>query len=81
MTTMAANSIAENMFAQVEEEVNFMFDEIVKHRCDGNQVNMKDTFSTNTRGVKQRRPTTKGWEILLKCREWSTTWILLKDIK
>ena len=79
-TSMAANSIAENMFAQVDEEGNghVLFDEIIEHRCDGNQVKMQDAFSANTRGVKQRRPTTKGWEILVKWKDGSTTWIALK---
>ena len=60
-TSMAAKSIAEKMFAQVDEEGNHhvLFDEIVEHQCDGNQVKMQDTFSTNTRGLKQRRPTAK----------------------
>ena len=68
---MAANSITENMFAQVDEEGNrhVLFDKIVEHRCDGNQVNMQDAFSANTRGVQQRRPTTKGWEILVKWKD------------
>ena len=79
---MATNSIAENMFAQVDEESKFhvLFDEIVEHRCDGNQVKMQDVFSTNTRGVKRRRPTTKGWEILVKWKDGSTTFISLKDM-
>ena len=80
---MAANSIAENMFAQVDEEGNrcVLFDEIVEHRCDGNQVKMQDAFSTNTQGVMRRFPTTKGWEILVKWKYGSTTWIALKDMK
>ena len=82
-TSMAANSIAENMFAQVDEEGNrhALFDEIVEHRCDGNQVKMQDSFSTNSRVVKRRRTTTKGWEILVKWKYGSTTWIALKDMK
>ena len=62
-TNMASNSIAENMFAQVDQEGNrhVLFDEVVEHRCDGNQVKIKDAFSTNTRGVKRCLPTTKGW--------------------
>ena len=61
-TSMAANSIAENMFAQVDEEGNchVLFDEIFENRCYGNQVKMQDAFSTNTRGVKRRRLTAKG---------------------
>ena len=82
-TSMAANSIAENMFAQVDKEGNchVLFDEIIEYRCNGNQVNMQDSFSTNTQGVKRRRPTTKGWEILVKWKDGSTTWIALKDMK
>ena len=62
-TSMAANSMTENMFAQVDEGGNrrVLFDEIVEHRCEGNQVKMQDTFSTNTQGIKQRCLTTKVW--------------------
>ena len=42
---------------------------------------MQDAFYTNTRGVKRRLPTTKGWEILVKRKDGSTTWIALKDMK
>ena len=71
------------MFAQVYEEGNrhVLFDEIFEHRCDVNQVKMQDAFSTTTRGVKRRRPTTKGWEILVKWKDGSTTWLELKDMK
>ena len=71
------------MFAQVDEEGNYhiLFDEIVEHRYDGNQVKMQDAFSTNTRGVKRRHPTTNGWEVLVKWKDGSTIWISLKDMK
>ena len=80
---MAANSIAENIFSQVDEEGNchVLFDEIFEYQCDGNQVKMQYAFSTNTRGLKRRRPTTKGWEILVKWKDGITTWIALKDMK
>ena len=83
-TSTATNSIAANMFAQVDDEGNrhVLFDKIVEHRCDGNEVKMQDTFTTNTRGVnKQHWPTTKGWEILVKWKDGSTTWLALKDMK
>ena len=72
---MAVNSIVENMFAQVDDEGNchVLFDEIVEHLCDGNQVKIQDALSTNTRGVNQRRPTIKVWEILVKWKDGSTT--------
>ena len=82
-TSMAASSIAENMFAQVDKEGNchVLFDEIVDNQSDGNQVKMQDIFSTNTQDVKQRCPTTKDWEILVKRKDGSTTWLALKDVK
>ena len=82
-TSMAANSMAENMFAQVDEEGNrhVLFDEIVEHRCNGNQVKMQDASSTNTRVVKQRRPTTKGWEILVKWKDGSQLGLHSKILK
>ena len=45
-TSIANNSIAENMFAQVDKEGNrhVLFDEIVEHRRNGNQVKMQDAF-------------------------------------
>ena len=80
---MAANSITENIFAQVDEEGNrhVLFDEIVEHQFDGNQVKMQDVFSTNTQGLNRRRPTTKGWKILVKWKYRITTWIALKYTK
>ena len=42
---------------------------------------MQDSLSTNTLGVKRRRPATKGWEILVKWKDGSTNWLALKDEK
>ena len=42
---------------------------------------MQGAFSTNTRGLKRRRPTTKGWIILVSWKYRSTTCIALKDMK
>ena len=81
--SLTANSIAENMFAQVDEEGNrhVMFDEIIEHRCDGKEVKLADAFLTNSKGVKRRRTTTKGWELLFKWKDGSTTWVACKDAK
>jgi hypothetical protein len=32
-------------------------------------------------GLQQRKPTTKGWEILVTWKDSSTNWITLKDVK
>jgi len=81
-TSIAANAIAENMFAQVDAEGNrhVLFDEIIDHRCDGTEVKMQDAF-LKVKGRKVRKKTTKGWEILVQWKDGSTTWVKLKDMK
>jgi hypothetical protein len=44
-------------------------------------VKQQDAFLTTRNGNKRRRKTTKGWEILIKWKEGSTTWVSMKDIK
>ena len=75
--------IAENLFAQVDEEGNrsVLFDEIVDVRTDGTQVLKQDAFVTTSRGTQRRVTTTKGWEVNIKWKDGSTTWNKLKDMK
>ena len=65
--SMAANAIAKNMFAQVDEDGNMhvLFDEITDHRSDESAVKQADAFITNKSGTNRRRETTKGWELLV----------------
>ena len=81
--SMSANLIAQNLFAQVDEEGNrhVLFEEIVDHRTDGSELKQQEAFITNKQGHKRRRETTKGWEILVKWKDGSTTWVKLKDMK
>jgi hypothetical protein len=81
---MSANTIAENMFAQVDQDGHrlILFDEIIGHRVDGSQVQEgHDDTITNSLGVKRQVQTTKGWEINIQWRDGSTTWNALKDMK
>ena len=80
---LAANTIAENMFAQVDDEGNrhVIFQEIIDHRRDGTELNQQDAFITSKNGGRRRRETTKGWEILLQWKDGSTTWEKIKDVK
>ena len=81
--SLAANAIAENMFAQVDEEGNrhVLFQEISDHRTDGSEVKQQDAYITTRNGNKRRRETTKGWEILVQWKDGSSTWVTLKDMK
>ena len=81
--SLTANAIAENLFAQVDDEGNryVLLDSIVDHRTTGDEVKQDDAFITSANGGKRRRETTKGWEILIQWKDGSTTWETLKDIK
>jgi hypothetical protein len=80
---IAANIIAENLFAQVDQEGNrfVLFDEIIATRTDGSQVLQQDAFATTSSGTRRRVNTTKGWEVNIQWKDGSTTWNKLKDIK
>ena len=75
--------IAENLFAQIDDEGNrhVLFQEIIDHRVNGKQVLQQDAFITTRTGTKRRRETTIGWELLVQWKDQSTTWVTLKDMK
>ena len=80
---MAANVIAENLFALVDEEGHrhLILDSIVDHRKNDAAVIKEDAFVVSSNGIKRRRETTKGWEMLVQFKDGSTTWNKMKDIK
>ena len=80
---LAAKIIAENIFAQVDEEGNrsVLSENIVDVRKNGTQVLQQDVFVTTSSGTQRRFITTKVWEVNLKWKDGSTTWNKLKDIK
>ena len=82
-TSMAANAIAENLFAQIDDEGNrhVLFKEIIDYRTSGKQVLQQDAFVTTRTGTRRRRETTIGWELLVQWKDLSTTWVSLKDMK
>jgi hypothetical protein len=65
---LAANAIAENMFAQTDMEGNrhVLFEVIIDHRADGSELKQQDAFITTRSGTKRRRATTKGCEIFVQ---------------
>ena len=82
-SSLAANAIAENLFAQVDDEGNrhVLFDEITSHRTNGKELKQQDAFITTSQGTKRRKETTIGWEMLVQWKDQSTTWVSLKDMK
>ena len=81
--SLAANYIAENLFAQVDDEGNrqVLMNEIIDYRTNGTKLKQQDAFITTKMGTKRRRETTKGWELLVEWKDGSTNWVSLKDIK
>ena len=81
--SLAANAIAENLFAQIDDEGNrfVTFDSIMAHRVDGSETKEDDAYITSSNGGRRRKETTKGWEILIQWKDGTTTWETLKDVK
>jgi hypothetical protein len=80
---LSANTIAENILAQVDHDGHrqLLFDQIIDHRKDGNELTEGEAKITNSSGVSRNIETTKGWECLISWQDGSTTWSKMKDIK
>ena len=80
---MTANAIAENLFAQVDQEGHrlLLMDEIIDHRRGPDAVTQAEAFITSPSGQKRRKTTTKGWDLLIRWKDGSETWTPLKDMK
>ena len=79
--SLTANTIAQNIFAQVDEDGNrhVLFDEIIDHCSDGNEVKQQDTFIATSSSTNIPKDTTRGWDILVQWKDGSTTWVALND--
>jgi hypothetical protein len=80
---LTANLIAENLMAQVEEEGRrqMMLSSIMDHRTSGDAIPKSQGTYVNSYGVKRRKATTRGWELLVEWRDGSSDWVSLKDLK
>jgi hypothetical protein len=80
---LAPNIIAENLLAQVDEERHrkMLIAEIEDRRINDDAVPFEEGTFDTAYGMKQRRRTTKGWELLVRWKDGSSSWIMLKDLK
>jgi hypothetical protein len=79
-----ANTIAENLFSQVDEDGNrnVILHDITDHRkLENEAMKEEDSYQHLPNGTYKRRATTKGWEILVTWKDGSTNWLSLKDVK
>ena len=81
--SLSANYIAENVFAQVDQDGNrqVLLDEIIDYCTTCKEVKQQDAFITTRTGTKRRHETTIGWELLVQWKDGSMNWIALKDLK
>jgi hypothetical protein len=81
---LAANLIAENTLSQVDDEGQSysVLSEIVDHRTNGHAISKDDGFVEGRYGKRHLRITTQGWDLQVKWRDGSTTWVpLLSELK
>ena len=79
----AANMIAENMWAQVDDEGHqyMLLDEITDHRKDQSAVAKDEQYTVTKRGNQKLRQTTIGWDLCILWKDGTQQWIALKDLK
>jgi hypothetical protein len=80
---LAANVIAENLFAQVNEGGNrlALLDDIVDYCRNDQQTTMDNATFVTTTGTIREKTITAGLKLLLQWTDNSTTWVTLKDAK
>ena len=78
-----ANTIAENIYSQVDEtgRTLVLLDEITDHRSNDQAVPKDQGTYTNSHGTPQRKRTTRGWELLVQWMDKSQSWVPLKELK
>ncbi len=79
----AANIIAENVYAQVDDEGNMytLLKEITDHKTNGHAVKADDGWNVSKNGRRTRKVTTKGWFLNVLWKDGSQQWVPLKDLK
>ena len=80
---LTANIIAENLLSQVDEEGHrqMMLSEIIDHRVLPDAIPKEEGTYVNPYGIKRKKTTTRGWEILVEWKDGSSDWIAMKDLK
>ena len=81
--SLNVNAIAQNMFAQVDDKGNrhVLFDKTINHRHTALALKQANAFIVTSSGNMRRRETTKGWDMPIRWKYGSTTWVPLKDTK
>ena len=83
VTKLAANAIAESMYAMCDENGNhiLLFDAIVDHKKNDKATTRTEQKFIDSRGKQQYKRSTKGWEVCVRWKNGSTTWEKLSEFK
>ena len=78
-----ANAIAENIYAQVDNEgrETFILKEITDHRFNNKALSSDDAYEIKNNGDKKMKPTTAGAEVEVEWNDGSTDWLPMKEVK
>jgi len=78
----SANTIAENIYSQVDEEGNqyLLLDEVIDHHKDGSAISSDDKWIQQGSNHQLRR-TTQGWKLNILWKDSTTSWEHLRNIK
>jgi hypothetical protein len=78
-----ANVIAENMFAQVDNEgIQFLLlQEITDHKSDNSAIPISKGMIHGANGQSKPKITTRGWSLLVQWKDGLISWEKLKDLK
>ena len=81
--SLTVNAITQNMFAQVDGkgDIHVLFDKIINYCCTALALKQADAFIVTSSGNRRRQETTKGWDMLIRWKDGSTTWVPLTDTK
>ena len=81
--TYGANLIVENIMSSVNDEGNLfvLLDEIIDHQKTDEAVAESDSWYLTKSGQRRRKPTTKGWELLISWKDAMSSWVRLADMK
>jgi hypothetical protein len=84
MERYTTNIIAENLHAQCDSSSGtetVLLDEIVEHKKDGTAIPIADGFTRTRNGKMVPKRMTRGWKLLCKWKDGSTSWIPLVQLQ
>ena len=81
--TYTANKIAENIYAQTDDEGRefMLLSDICRHRKDGNAISIANGYTRSRNGDLKPKITTAGWHIKLQWKDGSVDELPLRVVK